>query len=80
MKMPNYMKKASQADWLGKSRIVEVASTTFPAFRFSPLAACVNRLTIDVDDAQIIAPLPLAQPPFFGRDSPIDPFCKTGLR
>ena len=58
--------KAAHWGRLDEKRIAEGAGTPFPAFRFSSLVDCQDSLTIDVDDAFSIDPLPLAQPDFTG--------------
>ena len=64
--MMDFTRKAAHWGRLDEKRIAEGGGTPFPAFRFSSLVDCVNSLTIDVDDAFSIDPLPLAQPDFTG--------------
>jgi hypothetical protein len=71
--------KAAHWGRLDEKRIAEGARTPFPAFRFSSLVDCMNSLTIDVDDALSIDPLPLAQPDFTGCEpqstQAVEPVC-----
>ena len=57
-----FTRKAAHWGRLDEKRIAEGVQAPFPAFRFSSLVDCRNSLTIDVDDALSIDPLPLAQP------------------
>jgi hypothetical protein len=60
--MMEFTRKAAHWGRLDEKRIAEGVRAPFPAFRFSSLVDCRNSLTIDVDDALSIDPLPLAQP------------------